>query len=264
MSLIHEALRAGHSPASKNRRVPGPRVLVAGGAGVLGSALMEQLLAGHGFAQVSVLVTQPVQPALHGLVPVLWGDAAAPMHAAEETALIVFDRERHANGREDVFFRPDPMEVLSLARDLHARGVRHLLVVMPYTLGGLPDALRAGLANLDEHALTELGFEHLLILRTAQAPRRERLPHPLQRLAHWMLSQLQFMVPQRDLPVRAQKVAELAAQLARQLPQSPPGARIVPPEVVWQASQTRDVAGLAEAWLTGQALHETPPPPLRM
>jgi hypothetical protein len=95
-------------------------------------------------------------------------------------------------------------------------------------------------------------------MRTAQAGVHERISHPAQRLAHWMLSQLQMMVPQRDRPVRAQKVAQFAAQLAAGLASSPPGTRVVPPETVWEAAQTDDIAGLARAWLNGPAPAPTP------
>jgi len=263
MSLIHEALRAGHAP-STHRRAAGPRVLVAGGAGALGSALLEQLLAARHFAQVSVLVTQPVQAALRDLVPVLWHDGAVATPAPDHTAVVVFDRERGVNGREEAFYKPQPDQLPTLATGLLARGVRHLLVVMPHTQGGLPDALKRGLASLDEHTVATLGFEHLVFMRSAQPPGEQQHEHPAQRLAHWMLSQLQMMVPQRERAVRALKVAEFAAQLAAQLATSPPGTRVVPPEVVWEAAQARHAGVLATRWLNGLPLPETPPPPSRL
>lgn len=263
MSLLNEALRAGQAPAPRpaNRL---HRVLVAGGGGPLGSAMLEHLLSARAFAPVSVLVTQPTRAALRGLQALLWADAAALPPGDDEVGVIVFDRERHANGREMAFFRPDPQQLVSLATLWRERGVRHLLVVMPHTMASLPDALRRGLANLDEHAVATLGFEHLVFIRTAQAGVHERATHPAQRLAHWMLSQLQLMVPQRDRPVRAAKVAQFAAQLAARLPASPPGTRVVPPETVWEAAQTDDVAGLAEAWLNGRAPPPAPVAPGRL
>lgn len=263
MSLIHEALRAGHAPAT-HRRAAGPRVLVAGGGGALGSALLEQLLAARHFAQVGVLVTQPVQAALRGFVPVMWGDDTSAVAPPDQTAVVVFDRERSANGREEAFFKPQPNQLPTLAAGLYARGVRHLLVVMPHTQGGLPDALKRGLASLDEHTVATLGFEHLVFMRSAQAPGEQRHSHPAQRLAHWMLSQLQMMVPQRARAVRALKVAEFAAQIAAQLPASPPGTRVVPPELVWEAAQTTHAGAVATRWLSGQPPPETPPPPSRL
>jgi nucleoside-diphosphate-sugar epimerase len=263
MSLIHDTLRAGHAPPA-HRRAAGPRVLVAGGGGALGSALLEQLLGARHFAQVSVLVTQPVQAALRGLVSVMWGEAMPPNAALDRTAVVVFDRQRGVNGREDAFMRPQPEQLPALAAWLQSRGVRHLLVVMPHVQASLPDALKRGLASLDEHAVATLGFEHLVFMRSAQAPNHVHHAHPAQRLANWMLSQLQMMVPQRDRPVRVTKVAQFAAELAARLPSSPPGTRVVPPEVVWEAAQAKNIATLATGWLNGQPLPETPTQPSRM
>lgn len=266
MSLIQEALRAGHAPAHP-RRSAGPQVLVVGGGGPLGSALLEALLAARRHAQVSVLVTQALQTGMQGLKPRVWNEAAADPAPLEATAVIVFDRDRHANGRDLAFFKPQPEDLPSLARQLQARGVRHLLVVMPHTQATLPDALKRGLASLDEHTVASLGFEHLLIVRSAQAPSEVRHSHPAQRLAHWMLSQLQMMVPQRERPVRAQKVAQFAARLAAVLAHTPPGTRVVPPEVVYDAAQARDAGAVADAWLhapiSAPPQPATPPPPSR-
>ena len=126
MNLLKEALRAGvsrHShPASRQRRV-----LVAGGAGALGGAVLEQLLASHAFEHVAVLVTQPVNVAMRGLVTVDEAALSAGTTGHEDTAVIVFDRERHANGREQAFLRPQPDRLTALAAALHGRGVRHLV-----------------------------------------------------------------------------------------------------------------------------------------
>jgi hypothetical protein len=251
MSLLQDALRAGLS--RPQQPAPGAQVLVAGGGGALGSALLEALLAHHGHAGVSVLVKQPLQTALRGLSPVLWPEPASnrPLPA---TAVIVFDRARGANGRDEAFFSAQPEALPTLAAQLHARGVRHLLVVMPHTQATLPDALKRGLASLDEQAVAALGFDHLMFVRSAQAPDRTSLSHPAQRLAHWMLSQLQMMVPQREQPLRAQKVAQFAAGLTLGLAASPQGTRVVPPEWAWEAAQQRDPSGMASKYLFDTAM----------
>jgi hypothetical protein len=248
MSLLHDALRAGQARPLATP-VARRRVLVAGGAGALGAAVLEQLLATRGFSEVSVLVTQPLGSALQGLATLMFDRLAEPTPAAEDTALVVFDRVRHANGREQAFLRPEPEQLAAIAAALRSRGVRHLIVVLPHAPASLPDALKYGLANLDEQAVAELGFERLLFMRSAQAASRVSASRFLQRVADWVLSQLQVMVAQREQPVRASKVAQFAAQLALQLPWSPPGTRVVPPEVVWEAGQTKDVSGLADDWL---------------
>lgn len=258
MSLLDQALRAGHAPTAPRTT---PRVLVAGGGGALGAALLEQLLARGG---ASVLVSQPLHAAVRGLQAVPWAGDAPTATGPEHSAVVVYDRERHANGRDEAFYRPQPEQLPALARWLQARGVRHLLVVMPHTQASLPEALKRGLASLDEQAVAALGFEHLVFMRSAQAPAALRDAALPQRMANWMLAQLHFMVPASEKPVRAQKVAEFAALLIDGLGDAPPGTRVVPAEVVWEAAQSRDVARVAQAWLSGRALPQTPPPAARM
>ena len=229
--------------------------MVAGGGGALGSAVLEALLAGRRFAHVKVLATRALTVAMNGLEPIvvenfdeLIASAAAPL---ADTAVIVFDRERHANGRELAFVRPQPHELPALAGWLHARGVKRLVVVLPHTPVGLPDALKRGLANLDEHATAALGFEHLVFVRSAQKPGSARAEQWLQRLADGVLAQMQMMVASSNQPVRASKVAQFVCELAAQLAASDAGTRVAPPELVWQASQLRERrtagSGLARA-----------------
>ena len=72
----------------------------------------------------------------------------------------------------------------------------------------------------------------------------------LQRLARWWLSQLLWMVPQRQQPVRAAALARCAVQLLRLLPAAPPGTRVLAPEVLWQAAQGEaDAEAVFTAWL---------------
>ena len=266
MTLLNHALRAGRStPAA----AAAPTVLVLGGAGVLGSAVLESLLAGRRFAHVKVLATRALTTAMHGLEPVVvdgfdadTADPAGPPIA--DIAVIVFDRERHANGRELAFVRPQPHELAGLARWLHARGAKRLIVVLPHSPAALPDALKLGLANLDEQAAAALGFEHLVFVRSAQKPGSARAEQWLQRLADGVLAQMQLMVASSNQPVRAGKVAQFVCELAAQLPASTPGTRVAPPELVWQAAQMRDAATLVQAWLARRELPRITAPRRRM
>ena len=172
MSLLQDALRAGH--ARPLASPPRPSALVVGGGGTLGAAVLERLLAGRQFSHVRVLVTQGFHAAMHGLETLVVAPSdidtppAAPLGA--DTALVVFDRTRRANGREDAFVKPQPEALPALARWLFAGGVRRLVVVLPHSMASLPQALKAGLASLDEHAVATLGFEHLVFVRPAQTP----------------------------------------------------------------------------------------------
>lgn len=263
-SLLNQALHAARSelPTILSSGVRPSTLLVAGARGPLGSAVLEHALAGQRFAGVRVLVTQALQTSVKGLetfVVAPPGDqrtgAIAPIYSAlADTALIVFDVKRHANGREEAFLRPEPRTLPRLALWLHACGVRDLVVVMPHQAARLPQALKAGLADLDEHAVVELGFERVVFVRPARAPIGIRSNAWLQRVADGVLAQLRVMTPQPDQPVRSNKVAQFVSELALQLPGSSPGTRIAPPELVWQAAQHADAGPLVRAWLAGEAL----------
>lgn len=252
-------------PAAARPSLPLPvpstarRVLVVGGAGALGSALLESLLGAHRFERVAVAVRRPVSPALRGLVVV--DDSEAAWQAfAPESALIVFDRERKANGRDDAFVRPQPSELLALATRLRAAGARQLIVALPHAPAMLPQALKAGLASLDEGAVADLGFDHVVFMRLAQAglaASAVEASHP-QRLADWMLRQLHWMVPSSEQPVRRETLARVVARLLIELPAAPRGTRVLPPELLWHAAQAADIEPLVQRWLAGETL-----PPLR-
>ncbi len=62
------------------------------------------------------------------------------------------------------------------------------------------------------------------------------------------------MVPQQQLPVRAERVAALAVELAWRLRDAPAGTRVLPPEVLWLAAQADDGGALLDDWLHGRAL----------
>ena len=245
MVSLHDALRGAQSgPAKAGRR---PAAIVAGAGGTLGSAVLEQALSGERFGQVSAVVTGPLTSALRGLKAVAVDALAA---AEADTGFIVFERARHANGRDEAFVRPQPQELLSLAGALHAAGVRRLLVVVPHAPALLPQALKAGLATLDEAAVAALGFEQLVFVRAATtAGAGGAVRAGVERFVDWWLSQLRWMVPQAEQPVRSARLAELVVQLALRLPQARPGTRVLPPEVLAQAAPPGAADAVLDAWL---------------
>jgi hypothetical protein len=251
MTLLNHALRAGRT-SPRAAAAASRAALVVGGGGALGSAVLESMLASRRFAPVKVLATRALTTAMHGLEPVVvesLDPSVAEGALIADLAVIVFDRERHANGRELAFARPQPHDLLPLARWLIAHGVKHLIVVLPHAPAGLPDALKIGLANLDEQAVAALGFEHLVFVRSAQKPGAARAAQWLQRLADGVLAQMQMMVAASNQPVRARKVAQFVVELAARLPGSAAGTRVAPPELVWQAAQLADACLLVDAWL---------------
>lgn len=250
MTRINDALRGGLSggagPAGGARsggaRIGGSRALVVGGVGPLGAAVLEQVLGSGGFVSVAALVSQPVAVSLRGFEAWPFAGAEQPPLPGQraEVAVLVFDRERHRHGREAAFVRPQPEGLLALGHWLLGAGVRRLVVVMPHAPTLMPQALRAGLANLDEQALAGLGFEQLVIVRPARSTAAATGPAAgpwLARVAQGVLAQLHWMVPQREQPLRAVKVARFVVQLLRALPQATAGTRVAPPELLWDWAQ---------------------------
>jgi hypothetical protein len=252
-----QALAAAAGPAPRAGGALS-RVLVLGGGGALGARVVERLLAGRRFDAVGVWTVQPLQAALRGLVPLADADWAGFRPA---TAVIVYDRARHANGREAAFGQPQPADLPAVATRLRRLGVTALVVVVPHAPGLLPQALKAGLASLDEGAVAALGFDHLVFMRSAQAASATDAPGKAPaRLARWLLGQLHWMVPQADQPVRTDTVARVAAHLALALPQAAPGTRVLPPDVLRAAAQAPASDAVVDAWLAGRTPQALPAP----
>ena len=260
MDTLTQALygAAASRPKSRDRA---EHLLVLGGGGVLGSALLARALACGRFGRVQALVAREVASALRGFEPLPESALSGPLLA--DTAVIVFERMRHSNGRDEAFVQPQPPQLADLATQLRAGGVRRLLVVVPHAPALLPQALKAGLASLDEGRVAALGFEQLVFVRAVQSGGANRAVGWLNRLAAGWLAQLSWMVPQLEQPVRAQRVAELAVELAWRLPQARPATRVLPTEVLWQAAQAGDGGALLSAWLAGEPLPQASLPTQR-
>ncbi len=201
----------------------------------------------QGFASTQVLAREPLTEGLRG-VRALQVTATEPAHwppAQADTAVVMFDPPRLFYDRERALWTPVPEQLPALAAWLRTSGVDTLAVVMPHAQGRLPEGLKRGLASLDEQAVAALGFARVLIIRTAQKPRDAAAAGFLHGVARWMLSVTRFMVPSREQPVRAAKVAELVAAALRL---APPGIHVAAPETVWQAAQG-DTATVAAQWL---------------
>lgn len=245
MDSLHQALRGAQHTPSVQPLAPVLPVLVVGAGGVLGSAVLAEALVAGRFLRVLALVAEPVASAVRAFEPLPLQALKATIELPAPAAVIVFERQHRSNGRDDAFMRPDPAELLPLARSLHQRGVRRLLVVVPHAPALLPQALSQGLASLDEAAVAALGFEHVVFLRAAQAlegtAEGSRQGHAasslLQRFATWWLQQLSWMVPPRQQPLRAAALARCVVELLRSLPALPQGTRVIAPELLWHWTQ---------------------------
>ena len=243
-----DALRAAASFTPRKSDARLPVMTVAGAAGTLGNEVLHRLAAVPRNSRVQVLVNAPMLAGLRGVHP-LEVPAGSPDEwppVAADEAVVLFEPPRSINGRERVLWTPEPAQLLPLARWLRRCGVQTLAVVFPHEQGRLPDALRRGLANLDEHALTTLGFARLLIVRSARLP--TGLPPAAsapEKLANSMLSIFKYMVPAGDkplMPARLSEVIEAALAVA------PPGVHVIAPELLWDAARGDARAVLAAAW----------------
>lgn len=241
-----QALQAATRDAS-GKPAAKPRLVIAGATGVLGNEVLRRLVGLQRYAATQVLAREPVMTGLRGvgttLVPS--GDPAGWPAGAADTGIVLFDPPRLFYDRERALWTPAPGQLPGLAQWMHRSGVTTLAIVLPHVQGRLPEALKRGLASLDEHAVARLGFERLLVVRSAQkAPEpasRGRLPA----VAHWMLSVFKYMIPSSEQPVRSVKVAQFVAA-ALQL--APPGIHVAAPETVWRAAQ-EDVREAVARWL---------------
>jgi uncharacterized protein YbjT (DUF2867 family) len=231
---------------------PRPRLLIAGATGALGHEVLRELTGSMRFGDTQVLAREPMRAGLRGVttVHVPSVDPAQWPPGAADTAIVLFEPPRLFFDRERALWTPTPAQLPALATWLRSSGVQTVAVVMPHAQGRLPEALKRGLASLDEHAVARLGFERVLILRTASKPGAGAAENPLARLARFMLSAFKYMVPASEQPVRAAKVAQL---LARALQIAPPGIHVAAPEMVWRAAQAGRLGPEADAWLRPQA-----------
>ncbi len=254
---VQQALRGAWRAAPPAAAGTRPRLLVLGGGGMLGSAVLEHALPAGRFARVQALVAQPLASALRSFEPLAQSALDAAQRSGEplqaDIAVLVFERLRHSNRRDEAFVQPQPRDLPALAAALHRGGVRALLVVLPHTPWLLPGALRLGLASLDEAAVAGLGFEHVVFVRAAQVGGPAAASRSwLQRVADAWLRQLRLMVPQREQPLRAALLARWVVALAQALPAAPPGTRVLAPDTLWSFAQPGvDGQALLTRWLHG-------------
>lgn len=242
-----QALQAAQRKPPSYNRSPTGTLLIAGATGALGNELLRRLAGTHRHAHTLVLAREPITDGLRGVetvvVPAL--PIAQWPRLQTDVALVSFDPPRLYNDRERALWTPEPAQLPELARWFKACGAHTLAVVQPHAQGRLPEALKRGLASLDEHAMVALGFDRVLLVRSAQKPATQRFANPAERLAAWMLSIFRFMVPTSEQPVRASKVAEFVELALRT---APSGVHVAAPEVVWQASQG-NLPGVVRGWL---------------
>jgi hypothetical protein len=224
-----------------------PRLTIAGATGVLGAEVLRRLAGGGHFAHTQVLAKEAMASSLAQVSVVeVPGDLAAWQAVPAQFGVVMFEPPRLYYQRERTLWTPLPEQLLELAQWLKRCGVHTLVVVVPHAQGRLPDAIKRGLANLDEQGLAALGFERLLLVRSAQKAASVPAPGLMTRTATWMLSTLSYLVPATEQPVRPSKLAEFIAVALEQLPV---GTRVASPELLWRSAEGNDMQGIVRTWL---------------
>lgn len=244
-----QALQAASQP--QPAAPGGPVLLVAGATGTLGNEVLRRLAGTQRFHRSLVLAREPVTGGLRGVTMLQAGPGGADLWplVAAQAGVIMFDPPQLFHDRERALWTPQPADMAPVAAWMRRCGVSTLAVVLPHVQGRLPEALKRGLAGLDEQAVAALGFERVIFVRSAQKPGQQAGLNFLQRTARWMLSIFQYMVPSSEQPVRAVKVAEFV-DVALQL--APPGIHVAAHELVWRAAQ-KDLRGIVLQWLGRQS-----------
>jgi len=243
-SPIQVLQAAAGRPAAVPRK---PRLVIAGATGALGNEVLRRLVGLQQFDSTQVLAREPIKTGLRGVAATVMppGSPAGWPLLPADTGLILFDPPRLFHDRERALWTPRPEDLLEVAGWMRRSGVTTLAVVLPHAQGRLPEALKRGLASLDEQAVAALGFERLLYVRSARKAGAASSPGFLPAVARWMLSTLKYMIPSSEQPVRAAKVAQFVAA-ALQL--APAGIHIAAPELVWRAAQG-DLDAQLRQWL---------------
>jgi hypothetical protein len=253
----HQVFQAHRRPWAA---APKPRLIIAGATGVLGNEVLRRLVGAQRYSHTWLTAKHPFTLGLRAVDMLVLGEAQAVdaqsmrtwPQAAADVAVVLFDPPRLFYERERALWTPAPQDLLPLATWLRAQGVHTLAVVLPHDAGRLPEALKRGLASLDEQAVSALGFERFVLIRSAQKPGAPKhtgsaWAQRAQRLAHGMLSIFRYMVPSSEQPVRAAVVAQLLDCCLQNL-KDQRGSFVAAPELVWQAAQ-QDMQALVARWL---------------
>ncbi|WP_096699689.1 hypothetical protein [Polaromonas sp. AER18D-145] len=250
---LRQVLQASLRPVSATAAAR-PSLIVAGATGALGSEVLRRLAGSDGFAHTHVLAHEPMSTGLAqvSIAAVRGEDIAAwPVRPLQvQTGVVMFEPPRLYHDRERALWTPQLAQLPALAQWLRRCGVQTLVLVLPHAPGRLPQALRHGLVSVDEQQVAALGFERVLLVRSAQQQPRAPGGSLPGKVAAWMLSTFKYMIPAAAQPVRPARLAEFVEVVLRVLPA---GIHVVAPELLWQAVQAPHMQDVVRAWLnTGQ------------
>ena len=227
-----------NAPASATQRMPKSaqvRVLVAGGTGLVGRALLAQCVADPRCRSVTGLVRQATQRQglPRGVTALVvdytaLGQPGSPALPAADWAFCCLGTTIKTAGSQAAFRAADVEAVLAFARAAQAAGVRRLGVVSAMGANARSSVFYNRVKGEAEQALAALGFQHLVLARPSlllgDRSALGQPSRPAERVAQALMPALGWLLPLKLRPIRAGAVAT-ALRLA--LADAAPGTTVL-------------------------------------
>ena len=206
------------SPLARVPKSAQVRVLVAGGTGLVGRALLAQLVVDPRCRSVTALVRQAGQR--QGLPRgvtaqlvdyTLLGQPGAAALPAADWAFCCLGTTIKAAGSQAAFRAADFDAVLAFARAAQAAGVRRLGVVSAMGAHAGSRVFYNRVKGDAEQALAALGFQHLVLARPSlllgDRSALGQTARPGERVAQALMPVLGWLLPRKLRPISANAVA---------------------------------------------------------
>jgi hypothetical protein len=224
MPIEPTAVLQAERPAPQARGAHG-RVLVAGAVGRLGEALLNEVLARGGYAEVVALSEGDATVSLG-----LRGLAIAPLHALPSLDAVCIAQcdpdapgARSFHGRDAPFVLVDPLAMPGIAAAAAAAGARRLVLIHPLAAWQQMSGLHLGLSGEAELRMAQMPFESVTVLRPLLQS-TNAAGGLLRRVAGVYMS-LQFLMMPRSMPtLTSPQIARVAVDVLRR---SEPGVHIM-------------------------------------
>lgn len=195
------------------------RILLAGASGLIGQAVIEQLLLRPG-PEITALVRRPLGLVAPQLSEVVCDFAALERASipAADVAICCLGTTLKTAGSREAFYRVDFDYIVAFARAAKANGVTRFVLLS--AAGASPDArvYYSRVKGETEAAVTALGFARLVIARPSLLlGDRERLgqpSRPIESAAQGILKPLVGLIPVAYRPIRAEVLARALIVLA--------------------------------------------------
>ena len=211
------------------------RVLVAGGTGLVGRALLAQLVADPRCRSVTALVRQAGQR--QGLPRgvtaqvvdyAALGQPGAPALPAADWAFCCLGTTIKTAGSQAAFQAVDFDAVLAFARAAQAAGVSHIGVVSAMGANARSRVFYNRVKGDAEQALAALGFQHLVLARPSlllgDRAALGQAARPGERVAQALMPAFGWLLPRKLRPIQA---SEVATALRRALADATPGVTVL-------------------------------------